>query len=105
MTDYSRICFVPAVLALTICSAQAKEKITTACFYESGQDNGKAISDFSIWNTAAFPIPKGTIVSYTSSGAPNKTFTAKPDKDIAPNDSFSSGGTEPSGDCKAWWLK
>jgi hypothetical protein len=40
-----------------------------------------------------------------SSGAPGKTFTVKAPKDIAPQDSFSSGDTEPMGSCKAWWMK
>lgn len=105
MTRIARILLMPAVLALTISGAQAKEKITTSCFYESGVNNGKQVSDFSIWNTAKFPIPKGTAVSFTTSGAPGKTFTAKPSTDIAPQDEFSSGGTEPMGQCTAWWFK
>src|SRR5258708_35584606 len=83
---------VPAALALAVSGAQAKEKITTSCFYESGQDNGHTISDFAIWNMSSFPIPKGTVVSFTTSGAPKKVFTAKPDADVAPHDTFSSGG-------------
>ena len=83
----------------------AKEKISASCFYESGVNNGHPVSDFEIWNTAKVAIPKGTVVSFTSSGAPGKTFTAIVPSDIAPQDSFSSGGTEPAGTCQAWWFK
>jgi hypothetical protein len=94
-------------LALVVPAAAlaAQQKITTVCFYESGQNGNQKISDYTIWNTASFPIPKGTVVSYTTTGAPGKTFTAKAPSNIQPQDTFSSGGTEPPGNCTAWWFK
>ena len=86
-------------------AAAAQQKVAASCFYESGVNNGKTVSDYEIWNTAAFPIPKGTVVSFTVSTAPGKTFTAKAPTDIAPHDSFASGGTQPAGTCQAWWMK
>jgi hypothetical protein len=86
-------------------AAAAQQKVAASCFFESGMNNGKTVSDYEIWNTAAFPIPKGTVVSFTVSTAPGKTFTAKAPTDIAPQDSFASGGTQPAGACQAWWMK
>jgi hypothetical protein len=97
------LCAVLAAFAAT--SAQAGTKVSAACMYESGQNGNQMISDFTIWNTASFPIPKGTVVTFTSTGAPGKTFTTKAPKDIAPQDTFSSGGTIPSGSCSASWVK
>jgi hypothetical protein len=97
------LCAVLAAFAAT--SAQAGTKVSAACMYESGQNGNQTISDFTIWNTASFPIPKGTVVTFTSTGAPGKTFTTKAPKDIAPQDTFSSGGTIPSGSCSASWVK
>ncbi len=102
-----RIAMAGLALALVFPAAAsaAQQKVTTSCFYESGQNGNQTISDYTIWNTASFPIPKGTVVSYTTTGAPGKTFTAKAPNDIAPQDTFSSGGTEPMGNCTAWWMK
>jgi len=101
-----RMVIAAAVLVLAALPAgAAQQKVETSCFYESGTNNGKPVSDYEIWNTAAFPIPKGTVVSFTVSTAPGKTFTAKAPSDIAPHDSFASGGTQPAGACKAWWMK
>ena len=102
-----RVVLAGLVLAAAIpASASAGQlKVTTVCFYESGQNGNQKVSDYTIWNTASFPIPKGTVVSYTTTGAPGKTFTAKAPSDIQPQDTFSSGGNEPSGNCTAWWFK
>jgi hypothetical protein len=97
------ICLAFAVLAAP--PGYAATKINAACIYESGQNGPKTISDFSIWNTASFDIPKGTLVTFSSTGAPGKVFTTKAPKNIAPNDTFSSGGTIPMGSCTAFWLK
>jgi hypothetical protein len=105
MTRFAFAFVVPAFLGLAICAAQAKEKVAASCFYESGQVDGHPLSDFTILNSAAFPIPKGTVVSFTTTGAPGKTFTTKPAADIASHDTFSSGGSEPMGACEAWWFK
>jgi hypothetical protein len=99
-----------AILALTFAAlaastAQAKEKVKATCFYESGQSGGHALSDFAIWNMSAFTMPKGTIVTFTSTGAPGKTFTATAPSNIEPHDSFSSGGNIPVGSCQASWMK
>jgi hypothetical protein len=101
-----RVILLAAGLSLAaLPAAAAPQKVDASCFYESGMNNGKMVSDYEIWNTAAFPIPKGTVVSFTVSSAPGKTFTAKAPSDVAPHDSFPSGGTEPAGACKAWWMK
>lgn len=94
-----------ALTAFAASSAQAATKISIACMYESGQNGNQKISDFTIWNTTSAIIPKGTVVTFTSTGAPGKTFTTKAPTDIAPQDTFASGGTIPSGDCSAFWLK
>jgi hypothetical protein len=101
-----RIVLAATVFALVALPAgAAQQKVETSCFYESGTNNGKPVSDYEIWNTASFAIPKGTVVSFSVSTAPGKTFTAKAPSDIAPHDSFASGGTQPAGTCKAWWMK
>jgi hypothetical protein len=105
MTRASCFCLALAASALLISGASAKEKMQASCFVESGQDNGHAVSDYAIWNTSSVPMPKGTVVSYTTTGAPGKTFTAKAPSQVAPQGSFSSGGTEPAGNCTAWWFK
>ena len=105
MTKFEAICFGIAAAILGVSSAQAATKVDAACFYESGQNGNQTISDFTILNTASFPIPKGTLVTFTSSGAPGKTFTTRPSANIAPQDSFSSGGIIPIGSCSASWLK
>ncbi|GEM_PF-3559072 len=105
MSPYMKFGISLAIGALVSVPASAATKVSAACFYESGQNGNRTVSDFSIWNTASFPIPKGTMVTFTSSGAPGKTFTARAPKDIAPNDAFSSGGTIPNGSCSASWSK
>jgi hypothetical protein len=94
-----------ALAALAVSTAQAKEKVKATCVYESGQSGGHAVSDFVIWNMSAFTMPKGTVVTFTSSGAPGKTFTATAPSNIESHDSFSSGGTIPVGSCEASWMK
>jgi hypothetical protein len=94
-----------APAAVLSSEAVAANKMQASCFIESGQADGHAISDYAIWNTSNAKMPKGTVVTYTTTGAPGKTFTAKAPSDIAPQDSFSSGGTEPKGTCSAWWFK
>ena len=94
-----------ALVAFTVTSAQAGTKIEPMCAYESGVNGSQKISDYAIVNMESFPIPKGTVVTFTTTGAPGKTFTAKAPSDIAPQDSFSSGGTIPPGGCTAWWMK
>ncbi len=96
---------IVVLAALTAVGANATTKVDAGCFYESGQRNNQTISDYTIWNTAGFVMPKGTIVTFTTTGAPGKTFTAKAPSDIAPQDSFSSGGTIPPGSCSASWTK
>ncbi|HEX3809987.1 MAG TPA: hypothetical protein VHW02_09850 [Rhizomicrobium sp.] len=105
MRRYSQLVITAAAFALLATAAQAKTKVEPACFYESGQSNGKPLSDYTIMNTASFAIPKGTVVTFTTSGAPGKTFTATAPKDIAPQDDFSTGGNIPPGSCDASWLK
>ena len=105
MPHASSLTLAAALAALVAPAAQAKEKVSASCFYESGQNGNKTVSDFEIWNMASFAMPKGTVVMFTSTGAPGKTFTATAPKDIAPQDSFPSGGTIPSGTCSAYWMK
>jgi hypothetical protein len=105
MSNYRTLCFCAAVAALSATSTQAGTKVSASCMYESGQNGNQTISDFTIWNTASFAIPKGTVVTFTSTGAPGKTFTTKAPSDIAPQDTFSSGGTIPAGSCQASWVK
>ena len=105
MKSYRTLTVALAVVAFAATSAQSATKVSPACMYESGQNGNQTISDFTIWNTANFPIPKGTVVTFTSTGAPGKTFTTKAPKDIAPQDTFSSGGNIPTGSCTAYWLK
>ncbi len=100
-----KVVVILAVAAFAATGAQARTKVDAGCFYESGQKNNQTISDYTIWNTAGFVMPKGTIVTFTTTGAPGKTFTAKAPSDIAPQDSFSSGGTIPPGSCSASWEK
>lgn len=58
-----------AVAALAVASsAQAKTTMNASCFYESGQNGDKKISDYTIWNTASVPIPKGTVITYVVAG-------------------------------------
>src|SRR5262249_9544990 len=104
--DSMRVILLAAGLSLAaLPAAAAQQKGDAACVYEAGGNHGKTVSDYEIWNMAAFPIPKGTVVSFTVSTAPGKTFTAKAPSDVAPHDSFPSGGTQPAGACKAWWMK
>jgi hypothetical protein len=105
MSNYRKLYLCAALAAVSATSAQGGTKVSAACMYESGQNGNQTISDFTIWNTAAFIIPKGTVVTFTSTGAPGKTFTTKAPKDIAPQDTFSSGGTIPAGSCQATWVK
>lgn len=92
-----------ALAALALAgTAQAKTKMDLSCFYESGQSGGKKISDYTIWNTSGETIPKGTVITYIVAG---KTYTTTAPNDIEPQDTFSSGGTEPSGSCQASWTK
>lgn len=105
MYRYSALAICISALALVSNSAQAKTKVDAACFYESGQNGDQKISDYTILNTASFPIPKGTVITFTTSGAPGKTFTTTAKANVAPQDSFSSGGNIPIGSCSASWLK
>jgi hypothetical protein len=92
-------------LAAAISAAQAKEKVSVSCFYESGQNGNQKVSDYNIVNMHGPTIPKGTVVSFTLSSAPGKTYTVTAAKDIAAMDDFSTGGNYPMGDCTAWWMK
>jgi hypothetical protein len=96
---------VLTLAAFAVSTAQAKDKVKATCTYESGQSGGHTVSDFVIWNMSAFTMPKGTVVTFTSSGAPGKTFTATAPSNIESHDSFSSGGTIPMGTCQASWMK
>jgi hypothetical protein len=92
-------------LAAPASAAAAAEKMRLMCMYESGQSGDQKISDYAIANTGTVIVPKGTMISFITTGAPGKTFTVKAPQDLAPQDSFSTGGTYPAGGCQAWWTK
>jgi len=105
MTRFGKICAGVAVAAFAIAPVHAATKVSAVCMYESGQNGNQKISDYTIWNTASFPIPKGTVITFQTTGAPGKTFTAKAADMVMPQDTFSTGGNYPSGTCTAWWMK
>ena len=63
MSNCGKLYLCVALAAVSATSAQAGTKVSAACMYESGQNGNQTISDFTIWNTASFPIPKGTVVT------------------------------------------
>ncbi len=92
-------------LAAPITAAQAKDKVSVSCFYESGQNGNQKISDYTIVNMHGPTIPKGTVISFTLNAAPGKTYTVTAPKDLGVMDDFSTGGNYPAGGCDAWWMK
>jgi hypothetical protein len=94
-----------ALVALAASAAQAKEKITVSCFYESGQNQNQKISDYTIVNMHGPKIPKGTVIHFTLNAVAGKEYTATAPKDLDVMDDFSTGGTYPPGGCEAWYEK
>ncbi|MFZ1007534.1 MAG: hypothetical protein WAN65_11890 [Candidatus Sulfotelmatobacter sp.] len=94
-----------ALVALAVPAAQAKEKVSVSCFYESGQNQTQKISDYTIVNMHGPKIPKGTVIHFTLNAAPGKEYTATAPKDMDVMDDFSTGGNYPPDGCTAWWMK
>jgi len=105
MRQFVNLSVALAAASLAAAPAYAATKVSAVCMYVSGQNGNQKVSDYTIWNTSSDVIPKGTVVFFQTSGAPGKTFSAKTTDIVAPQDTFATGGSYPSGTCTAWWMK